>query len=351
MSNLYTALFVGCGGISRAWLEPLEALPEIKLVALVDLDEAVAKQRAQEFNLEVETSTDLTEMLAKHKPDIVFDATIPSAHYNVTLAALEQGCHVLGEKPMADNLEQASTMVAAAEKTQKLYVVMQNWRYTHNIRRLKRFLDEGHLGDITTLNADFYIGAHFGGFRDEMEHVLVKDMAIHTFDAARFLSDQQPKKVYCKEWNPKGSHYAHHAAASAIFDMTNDVVFNYRGSWCAEGLNTPWECAWHIVGTRGSLRWDGDKEMICQVIAREGQSTFRYDLNDIKVPDIDTHGKNEGHAAVLDSFLAALTTGSSPETLCTDNIHSLAMVYGAIESSDKNKPISIQLETSLKEVV
>ena len=60
----------------------------------------------------------------------------------------------------------------------------------------------GTLGPLTTLHSDFYIGAHFGGFREQMRHVLLLDMAIHTFDAARLLSGADPVAVYCQEWNP-----------------------------------------------------------------------------------------------------------------------------------------------------
>ena len=39
--------------------------------------------------------------------------------------------------------------------------------------------------------------------------------------------------------------------------MGDGVIFNYRGSWCADGARTSWEAAWRIVGERGSLVWDG----------------------------------------------------------------------------------------------
>ena len=53
----------------------------------------------------------------------------------------------------------------------------------------------GAIGDITTVTVDFYVGAHFGGFRAEMDHVLLLDMAIHSFDEARFLSGTDPVAV------------------------------------------------------------------------------------------------------------------------------------------------------------
>lgn len=89
-----------------------------------------------------------------------------------------------------------------------------------------------------TLDADFYLVAHFDGFRTEMDHVLLLDMAIHTFDQARYISGQDAEHDYAADWNPSGAWYRHGANAVAFFKMTDGVRFSYRGSWCAEGLNT-----------------------------------------------------------------------------------------------------------------
>ncbi len=173
------------------------------------------------------------------------------------MEALEQGCHVLGEKPLADSMDKARKMVEASERAGRIYAVIQNRRYDPNIRRLRRFLKAGEIGPITTVNSDFYIGAHFGGFRDHMAHVLLLDMAIHTFDAARLLTGADPLSVYCLEWNPAGSWYDRDASAVAMFEMTGGTVYTYRGSWCAEGLPTSWESEWRIIGARGTAQWDG----------------------------------------------------------------------------------------------
>lgn len=78
------------------------------------------------------------------------------------------------------------------------------------------------------LTADFFIGAHFGGFRDAMPSPLLLDMAIHTFDAARYLSGADPLAVYCDEFNPAWSWYAGNACATAIFEMTGGLRYVYR---------------------------------------------------------------------------------------------------------------------------
>ena len=340
MSDKIRTVLVGCGGMSRRWTQVAKELPDLDLVGFVDIQEDAAKARAEDYGSpDVEIGTDLSAVLDRTAPDAVFDCTVPEAHVHVTIEALGRGCHVLGEKPMADSMEHARQAVRAAEQAGKTYAVIQNRRYQPDIRRLRHFLDTGRIGPLTTVNSDFYIGAHFGGFRDRMEHVLLLDMAIHTFDAARFVTDADPVSVYCREWNPAGSWYDHDASAIAIFEMSDGLVYTYRGSWCAEGLNTLWECDWRLIGRDGSITWDGAEAFQAEAVAETGG--FRSTYRDLEAPAARPDDKRDGHAGLIREFVTCLQTGETPETVCTDNIKSLAMVFGAIESAEQGRPVDI----------
>jgi len=340
MENKLRVVLVGCGGMSGTWLRVATQMDSINLVGLVDIREEAARRRAKEYELHnVLIGTDLNAMLNETSPDIVFDCTVPEAHAQVTLEALRHGCHVMGEKPMADGMENARKVVAAAQEDGKLYAVIQNRRYDARIRRLRNFLKSEAIGPMTTVNCDFYIGAHFGGFRDHMEHVLLLDMAIHTFDAARFITGADPVSVYCKEWNPSGSWYDHDASAVAVFEMTSGIVYTYRGSWCAEGLNTSWESEWRIIGEKGSVKWDGGDGFEAQIVAETGG--FHSKWEDTEITPYEEVGKTGGHSGLIHEFVHCVQTGGIPETICTDNIKSLAMVFGAIESSQSGKCVEI----------
>jgi predicted dehydrogenase len=341
MMDPLSVVMAGCGSISRAWLDAIRTMPDVEMVGFVDLNEAAARTRASEYGWDKAlVGADLNAMLERTCPDAVFDCTVPVAHVEVTLTALRHGCHVLGEKPLADSLAHARQMVAAAQAAGKTYAVIQNRRYDPNIRRLRNFLSSGAIGPITTVNSDFYIGAHFGGFRDRMAHVLLLDMAIHTFDAARLIADADPVSVYCKEWNPAGSWYDHGASAVAIFEMTGGLVFTYRGSWCAEGLNTPWECDWRIVGQQGSVHWDGADGYQAQVVQATGG--FFSQWQDLPLPPYELPADERGHAGVIRDFVRGLRSGAAHETICSDNIKSLAMVFGAIASAESGQPVVIK---------
>ena len=339
--QMLRAVLVGCGGMSRAWLAAAAEREDLEIVGLVDIDKKSARWRAEEYRLgNAEIGDDLKFMLNETAPDVVFDVTIPAAHTDVTVTALRHGCHVLGEKPLADSMANARRSLRAAEKAGKIYAVIQNRRYTPHIRRLRRLLAKKPLGDLTTVNCDFYIGAHFGGFRDRMEHVLLLDMAIHTFDQARLITGADTVSVYCREWNPKGSWYDHDASAICIFEMSDGLVFTYRGSWCAEGLNTSWECDWRIVGTKGSATWDGGEGIRAQASKKGG--AFFSEMRDLNVPALAKKDRIGGHVGLIGEFVDCVRSGNVPETVCTDNIKSLAMVFSAIESAKKGRPVAIK---------
>jgi predicted dehydrogenase len=324
--------------MGRAWAKNLTDSPEATVAGWVDIRPGAAAQAAEELTIDVpHTGEDLERAIAEVRPDFVVDVTIPEAHHDVTLAALAAGLPVLGEKPMAASLEQARAMVAASERAGKLYMVSQSRRYDARLHAFRRLI-EAHAGPVGILNADFYIGAHFGGFRDEMANVLVLDMAIHTFDAARYLlGDADPVAVYCEEFNPPWSWYRGNASATAIFEMAGGARYTYRGSWCAEGRHTSWEGEWRAVGPGGTATWDGKDAILAEAVAERGgfHSTFTQHAAEPEP------GVPHGIAGSLRDFLRALRTGATPMGECHDNIKSLAMVFGAIESAATGRRVPI----------
>lgn len=341
MSAKLQAVLVGCGGMAGAWLRPISGMRDVEIAGLVDIRESAARRRREEFVLpKAEVGDDLRTMLKVVKPDIVFDVTVPESHCEVTCEALRRGCHVLGEKPLADSMDNAKRMVSAAGRARRLYAVIQNRRYLPQIETFRRLIASGRLGDLTTLNVDFYVGAHFDGFRAQMRHVLLLDMAIHTLDAIRFLSAREPVAVTAVDFNPPGSWYRHGASAVAVFEMSGNVTATYRGSWCSEGLHTSWEGEWRAVATGGSALWDGHDTFRAQR-AVAGKRLV-WDTRDIAVKPLARRGP-WGHDALIREFVRCVRTGTAPRTVCTDNIKSLAMVFGAIESAESGRRVCIRV--------
>lgn len=333
--------------MSRGWLKAIAETPtlheRLTIVGLNDLDAAAADRLAAEFGLKTAAiEPNLEALLAGTKPDLVFDVVIPAARHQVVSTALRHDCHVLSEKPMATSLEEARDLVARAEAAGKLHAVVQNRRFNQGIRRIRATLDSGVLGRLNAIHCDFFVGAHFDGFRNHMQHVLLLDMAIHTLDAARYLAGERPLAVYCHETNPASSWYAHGSVANAIFEFSGDVLFTYRGAWSAEGANTSWDSAWRLVGSKGTLLWDGETGFAAHRVA--GDEGFFRPLEPIEIAPAQSPTQTLGHASVLLDFLDSIETRRQPETVGHDNITSLAMVFAAIESARLRQRIEIAPE-------
>ena len=304
------------------------------------IDLGAAEARRTEFGLDCQVGTDLGALIEATDANVVFDVVVPNARHDVVVAGLSKGCHVLSEKPMATSIEQARDLARQAASAGRLHAIMQNRRYNQGTRRIRATIAAGTIGEVTAIHGDFFVGAHFGGFREQMQDVLLVDMAIHTLDAARFMSGKAPLAVYCHQSNPINSWWAHGAVANAIFEMSDGVVFTYRGSWAAEGANTSWDSSWRIVGTKGTILWDGADKLEGNIVS--GVEGFFRPLAPIAFAAADS-AETGGHASVIAAFLDAIETGKTPETAGSDNLKSLAMVFAAIESSRQNKRIEINI--------
>jgi predicted dehydrogenase len=336
MSKFKIAI-AGCGSMSNTWFQYAKSREDCEIVAAVDIYKKSAEQKIEDYELNCEAYEDLAAAIKETGADIVFDVTIPDAHRTVALTAFENGCDVLGEKPMASTMEFAEEMARAAEYHNKFYAVMQNRRYNKNIRDFRQIISSGKIGKPGYIGVDFFLGPHFGGFRDIMDSPLVLDMAIHTFDQARFIMGSDPVSVYCQEFNPFGSWYKGNASAICIFEMSDGSVFCYRGSWCAEGAATSWEGDWRVTGSNGTAIWDGTNRPFYETVVPSEGNKFIRDIE--RFESDETYSGRDGHEGCLDEMFNALLEARKAETDCTDNIKSMAMVFGAIKSAAEGKKI------------
>ncbi|KRV49796.1 oxidoreductase [Wenjunlia vitaminophila] len=317
-------LVVGAGRMARLWLRAILASPDTALAGLVDIDPAAAEKALAETGApDVPTGPGLTALAAATSPDAVVDVTVPAAHLPVTLEALALGLPVLGEKPLAVTLPEALRLAAAAELAGELFMVSQSRRYHPHLFTFKQQV--GRLGRLGILTTEFFKAPHFGGFRDAMAHPLLLDMAIHPFDTARWLLNAEPVSVRCEEYNPGWSWYVGAAAATAVFEMTGGSRYIFTGSWCSPGLETSWNGAWRLSGEHGSITWDGDHPATVEM-------TPGKDVDRAAGRMWTTAEPAKGVAGSLAEFVHALRTGTVPMGEVHDNVMSLAMVTGALES-------------------
>ena len=333
----YKVLLVGCGSMANEWLRYVLTRPDCKVLGLCDIVPEKAGKMKDDYGLNCEVFDHVTKALAAGLGfNLTIDCTTPESHEFVVCSALKANCHVLGEKPMAVTREEALNEIKTADSCIGRYAVMQNRIYLPGMRALRKAVDDKLIGRLGYISSDFFIGAHFGGFRDLMDNVLILDMAIHTFYQARFIAGSNPVSVYCHEFNPAGSWYKGAASAIAIFEFENGTVYSYQGSWCSEGHNTTWECDWRLCGETGSIKWDGAKAPSVQSV-NPGSNGFIRQCDEYPLPLTET--KYKGHEGCFEEMFAALSENRPAETDCRENYHSMNMVYGAIESAKYGRKI------------
>ncbi|MDP3952814.1 Gfo/Idh/MocA family protein [Microbacterium sp.] len=315
---------VGAGNMGRKWIAIAEESPAFDLVGVVDIFTDGARAAADGVGrTDVPVAASLEEILEQVETDAVANVTIPAAHFDVTRAALARGLHVVSEKPAAATLAESLALAAASEVHDRLFVVSQSRRHNSQLHELKKQISAfGRVGIATT---EFFKAPHFGGFRDEMEHPLLVDMAIHPFDSARFVLDADPVAVYCEEYNPAWSWYRGDAAATAIFEMTGGVRYIYTGSWASPGVETSWNGSWRVSGEGGSAIWNGDDRPQSEPAVAGESEALRYG----------------GVSESLHSFVGAVHTGSSCSGAVHENILSLAMVEAAVISAQRGQRVRI----------
>ena len=310
-------VLVGAGHMGRVWLTTITASPAAKVVGIVDLDVGAARAAAADAGRpDLPVGPDAVSLARETGAQALINVTIPEAHHPVTTSALFAGLPVLGEKPAAEDVSRALSLAAAAEVTGELFMVSQSRRWNPHLSALRTMT--GHLGAIGTVTTEFFRAPHFGGFRDQMAHPLLVDMAIHAFDSARFLLDAEPLSTHCRTYNPAWSWYAGDANAVAVFEMERGTRYVFNGSWCSPGAETSWNGTWRVSGEKGTVLWNGDDEPVLD-------------------GDVDIHAVDpspySGISGALDVFLEALRTGQRPSGEIHENVMSLAMVEAAVQSA------------------
>jgi predicted dehydrogenase len=154
------ACVIGMGNIGNlhADIYKADALAELAGVC----DRIPEKAERAGARLGVPHFTSAKEMLAALQPDVVSVATggfeYSSDHYEPTMQALDAGCHVLGEKPISNDIKCAEEMVALAKAKNRCYGIDMNHRFTPAALTAKQWQNEGRIGHLLFCNMALWIG-------------------------------------------------------------------------------------------------------------------------------------------------------------------------------------------------
>ncbi|MGL5734520.1 MAG: Gfo/Idh/MocA family protein, partial [Beijerinckiaceae bacterium] len=136
---------IGCGNISTIYLRNMNQFAGLKTIACADVRPEAAQAQADAFGVE---ALSIEALLARADIDIVVNLTTPNAHFSVSMAALQAGKHVFGEKPITVEAADAAKLVAEAGK-RKLKIGCAPDTFLGAGGRLSReIIDSGKIGRV-----------------------------------------------------------------------------------------------------------------------------------------------------------------------------------------------------------
>ncbi len=176
---------IGLGPIGNRHARLYREDPLAELVGVCDWDKERADAGAATHG--VQAFYDVQTMLETVRPDVVSVATggheYGSEHCLPTMQALEFGCHVLGEKPISNDIAEAEQMVAKAKEKGLCYGINLNHRFTPAALLAKRWQDEGRIGHLLFINMSMWIKNP----RETSPYFQIKALHPHTVDIMRYF--------------------------------------------------------------------------------------------------------------------------------------------------------------------
>ena len=264
---------LGCGAVAiKRHIPAFKRLHTANIVAVCDKNEILAKNTAK--SLGVQSYSELSEMIANSKPDIIDICTPPKIHADLTVEALSKGCNVILEKPMALSVSDCDRMIEASEKYGKKLCIVHNVLFHPPLIKAKELVKKGVIGKVLgvrinladpknemIMRSDYWIHKLPGGvigetcphpvylaseFMDEIQSVDIFAKRILEHEWAKF--DEFRIELIGKETlgsvmiSYSGDHYnanmeIHGTEGTLFIDMQSMLVINQKKKYSANPVS------------------------------------------------------------------------------------------------------------------
>jgi predicted dehydrogenase len=265
---------IGCGGISELHLKTLAEFPEVEVVAAVDLKPERLKWVQEKFGIK-KVFADWKEMLKKVKPDAVDICTPNGIHAAPTIDALNAGCHVMVEKPMAMNPSECRRMIDAAKKAGRTLTVGFQYRYHPSTEFLIRAREDGRFGNIMFVKCQALRRRgipNWGVFGQKQLQGggPMIDIGVHVIEMAHFvMGSPRPVAASGNTWTymgdkpsdvisqwPNWDHKTYTVEDMAIGQIRfeNGAIMQIEAMFAGHIKQDVWNFS--LVGDKGGCNWD-----------------------------------------------------------------------------------------------
>lgn len=247
---------VGCGLIGRRRASVAKASPGSEVVMVVDVNRACAEQLASDIGCTA--SSDWREAVNRTDVDVVIISTPNAYLLPVSVAALESGKHVLIEKPMGRNVEEARSIMEAAQSAQRVVKIGFNHRYHPAIEQAHQRFAAGEIGELRSIRARYGHGGRPGYEREWRGDPSLAgggeltDQGVHVLDLLLWFAGE-PQDVYAVLQTAVWPIAPLEDNGFALLRYPAGVVASFHTSW------TQWKnlFSFEIYGTLGSLTIEG----------------------------------------------------------------------------------------------
>lgn len=311
---------VGAGSISAVHFTGYEKAGA-EIVAVVDVDEARARERAEAFGANV--YTDMAEMLANERLDAVSIVTPPFAHAEQVMLAAEHGLHIFSEKPFAMSSAQARTMLEAVEKAGVTLGVNFAHRYFEGTTKVREMIADGTLGDIHSMRVRF--GVDYT--TNTRSWIYKKDLAgggtffdtaSHGLDLYRFLIGEIDR-VYAVSRQTPASPEVEDLGAWIVESDASPAFGLLESDWPTPGA----DYGWSVHGSNGAAYADYELPGIRYRL--KGETAW-------SVIDLPATSVGDRFTRAVADFLECIDTGKVPVATGADGVRSLEIIEAAYRS-------------------
>ena len=339
---------IGCGKITQVRHAPEYAEnADCTLVAWYDAIPERAQAMADLYGGTVCASVE--EVLAL-KPDAVSVCVANRDHASVTIRALEAGCHVLCEKPMAVTMEECERMLAAAKRTGGVLMLGHNQRFNKSHMEARRMLQSGELGKAVSFRTSFahpgpegWTGQKNSWFFQKSQSAfgVLADLGIHKTDLIHYLLDEPIVSVTAMlgtvdKRYPDGGLIDVDDNALCIYRTQSGALGQMHVSWTNYGAE---DNATRIYTTKGVVRLYDDPEYSFIFDRLDGES-LRLKLDEMTTNEKQTEGLRE-NTGVINAFVESIQTGIPAIADAAECIKAMRVIFAAVQSAQEGRTIPV----------
>jgi len=304
---------IGGGAMGQHHIRIYSEMKDVELVGICDTDRNRAFSLAKSYN--TTPYYDHKELL-EQELDAVSVVVPTTFHSNVALDIISSGTHLLVEKPIADTLESADTMIRAAHDAKVKLMVGHIERFNPAVSKLKEIVDSGMLGKIVSISS-----RRVGPFNPRIRDVgIIMDLGVHDIDVISYLYGRKINEVYTIAGKDIHSFEDH---ASILLRCDTNLSGMVETNWL-----TPHKIRnLTAIGLKGVAYLD----YIKQTVELHDEAWVRTAKVEPKEPL-----KNE-----LEHFIKAVRNNTDVISNGETSRHALEVAMAAIESYQKGKAIGI----------